>query len=75
MRDRFGIFGTVTRIRKLSSFGSDVKNTQEHVRASSPKQRRRRGEEDARERERAESGMTLSTRPGALWRAVGRAGD
>jgi len=28
MRDRFGIFGTVTRIRKLSTFGNDVKNTQ-----------------------------------------------
>jgi len=29
MRDRFGIFGTVTRIRKLSTFGNDVKNTQQ----------------------------------------------
>ena len=28
MRDRFGIFGTVARIRKLSTFGNDVKNTQ-----------------------------------------------
>ena len=29
MRDRFSIFGTVTRIRKLSTFGNDVKNTQQ----------------------------------------------
>ena len=29
MRDRFGIFGTVTRIRKLSTFGNDVKNTEQ----------------------------------------------
>ena len=28
MRDRFGIFGTITIIRKLSTFGNDVKNTQ-----------------------------------------------
>ena len=28
MRDRVGIFGTVTRIRKLSTFSNDVKNTQ-----------------------------------------------
>ena len=31
MRDRFGIFGTVTRIRKLSTFGNDVKNTQQEA--------------------------------------------
>ena len=35
MRDRFGIFGTVTRIRKLSTFGNDVKNTQHQYRLSS----------------------------------------
>ena len=34
MRDRFGIFGTVTRIRKLSTFGNDVKNTQQRSRAA-----------------------------------------
>ena len=28
MRDRFGIFGTVIRFRKLSTFGNDVKNIQ-----------------------------------------------
>ena len=33
MRDRFGIFGTVTRIRKLYTFGNDVKNTQ-HTRSN-----------------------------------------
>jgi hypothetical protein len=31
MRDRFGIFGAVIRIRKLSTFGSDVKNAQHGV--------------------------------------------
>ena len=45
------------------------------TRASSPKQRRRRGDDDAREREGTGSGMALSTRPGAPWRAVGRAKD
>jgi len=29
MRDRFAISGTVTRIRNLSTFGNDVKNTQQ----------------------------------------------
>ena len=45
------------------------------TRASSPKQRRRRGDDDAREREGTGSGMALSTRPGALRRAEGRAED
>jgi len=31
VRDRFGIFGTVARTRKLSTFGNDVKNTQHKV--------------------------------------------
>jgi len=31
MRDRFDIFGTVTRIRKQSTFGNDVKNTQQPI--------------------------------------------
>jgi len=36
MRDRFDIFGTVTRIRKLFTFGNDVKNTQQAFLAPLP---------------------------------------
>jgi len=44
-------------------------------RASSPKQQRRRGEDDERERERARGEMALSTRPGASWRPRGHDGS
>jgi len=36
MGDRFGIFGAVIRFRKLSTFGSDVKNAQQEFLAPLP---------------------------------------